>query len=143
MNRMIVIPCLAAACLTSSGPVRAGDYMRQPAALIHGNYCGMGNNAPLPPVDALDLACARHDACTPSGRMPSRACNLRLQRETEFLSRDPRQPDDLRALAGFISAGAALLPFDMNAPVIVTRMPASRQDGWHPPGSYRAAAYAY
>ena len=24
--------------------------------LIHGNYCGPGNNAPRPPIDALDAA---------------------------------------------------------------------------------------
>lgn len=143
MNMMIVIPCLVAACLTSAAQAQSGGYERQPAALIHGNYCGIGNNAPLPPVDALDRACARHDACTPSGRIPSRACNLRLQRETEFISRDPRQPDDLRALAGFISASAALLPFDMNAPVIVMTAPTFRQDRWHPPGAYRPASLAY
>lgn len=142
MNMTIMIPCVVAACLMSSAQAQSGDSGQQPAALIHGNYCGMGNNAPLPPIDALDLACARHDACTPSGRIPSRACNLRLQRETELISRDPRQPDDLRALAGFISAGAALLPFDMNAPVIVTGAPAPRQDRWHPHGAYRPASYA-
>jgi hypothetical protein len=59
MNMMIVVPCIVAACLTSAAQAQSGGYERQPAALIHGNYCGMGNNAPLPPVDALDLACAR------------------------------------------------------------------------------------
>ncbi|AWN43557.1 hypothetical protein [Methylobacterium durans] len=134
---------IVAACLTSPALAQSGGYARQPAALIHGNYCGVGNNAPLPPIDALDLACARHDACSPSGRLPSRACNLRFQRETAFISRDPRQPDDLRALAGFMSAGAALLPFDPSAPVVVTRVPAAGQYGWPPPGPYRPASYAY
>ncbi len=83
-----------------------------PNMLIHGNYCGPGNNAPRPPVDALDAACARHDACTPDGALPSRACNLRLEREAESISRDPRQPDDLRALAGLVAAGAAIMPAD-------------------------------
>jgi len=89
--------------------------------LIHGNYCGMGNNAPEPPIDALDAACARHDACTPANGLPSMACNIRLGREAELISRDPRQPDDLRALAGFISAGAVVLPYDpvVHAPVSV------------------------
>jgi hypothetical protein len=114
--------------------------MRQPAALIHGNYCGMGNNAPLPPIDALDAACARHDACTPAYGLPTRACNLRFQRETEFISRDPRQPDDLRALAGFVSVGAALLPFDPIASVSVTSVPSSGQHRQRP---YTPASYSY
>jgi tRNA(fMet)-specific endonuclease VapC len=83
-----------------------------PTMLIHGNYCGPGNNAPRPPIDALDAACARHDACTPDGALPSRACNLRLQRDADLISRDPRQPEDLRALAGLVAAGAAIMPAD-------------------------------
>lgn len=83
-----------------------------PTMLIHGNYCGPGNNAPRPPVDALDAACARHDACTPDGALPSRACNLRLQRDADLISRDPRQAEDLRALAGLVAAGAAIMPAD-------------------------------
>ncbi|WP_407528177.1 hypothetical protein [Methylobacterium oryzisoli] len=83
---------------------------RPPAMLLHGNYCGPGNNAPLPPVDALDAACARHDACTPRGGLASQACNLRLQREAELISRDPRQPEDVRMLAGLTAIGAGLLP---------------------------------
>lgn len=78
--------------------------------LLHGNYCGPGNNAPLAPIDALDGACARHDACTLSGGLPSRICNLNLQRDAALISRDPQQPEDLRALAGFVSAGASILP---------------------------------
>lgn len=143
MTVRIVLPLMVAACLTSPALAQSTGYTREPAALIHGNYCGMGNNAPLPPIDALDLACARHDACAPSGRLPSRACNLRLQREAAFISRDPRQPDDLRALAGFMSAGAALLPFDPSAPAVVTRVPAPERYGWQPPSPYRPASYAY
>lgn len=77
--------------------------------LIHGNYCGPGNNAPLPPVDVLDDACARHDACTPPHGLPSASCNARLQREADAIARDPRQPDGLRAMAGLIAAGAGVL----------------------------------
>ncbi|RZL29181.1 hypothetical protein FV232_27295 [Methylobacterium sp. WL30] len=81
----------------------------EPKMLIHGNYCGPGNNAPLAPVDALDAACARHDACTPTGSVPSRACNARLEQEATAISRDPRQPEDLRTMAGFVAAGASML----------------------------------
>ncbi|KZC02276.1 hypothetical protein OMR07_01310 [Methylobacterium organophilum] len=78
-----------------------------PKFLIHGNYCGPGNNAPLPPVDALDAACARHDACTPDVGLPTKACNLRLEREAAAVARDPRQPDDVRSLASFVASFAA------------------------------------
>ncbi|MCJ2103513.1 hypothetical protein MKK82_32370 [Methylobacterium sp. E-046] len=83
--------------------------MGGPRMLIHGNYCGPGNNAPSPPIDMLDAACARHDACTPNGRVPSRTCNARLEQEADAISRDTRQPADLRAMAGFVAAGAAML----------------------------------
>lgn len=101
----LILACgLAAPALAQSG--------RPPALLIHGNYCGPGNNAPLPPIDALDAACMRHDACTPPpGRgLPTCSCHARLQREAEAVARNPRQPDDLRSLAGLVSAGATQLP---------------------------------
>lgn len=107
---------LAAGCAALATPSYA-----QPAAfggpkmLVHGNYCGPGNNAPLPPIDALDAACARHDACTPNGGLPSQACNLRLQREATLISRDPRQPQDVRSMAGLVAASATLIPTDPNA----------------------------
>lgn len=91
----------------------AAPSLAQPAAnggpkfLVHGNYCGPGNNAPLPPIDALDAACARHDACTPDVGLPSKACNLRLEREAEEIAHDPRQPDDERSMASFVASFAA------------------------------------
>lgn len=89
--------------------------------LIHGNYCGPGNNAPSPPIDALDAACARHDACTPPHGIPSASCNARLQREADAIARDPRQPDELRAMAGFIAAGAGMME---SAPDMIPVQPA-------------------
>jgi hypothetical protein len=52
-------------------PLLAQGQSRAPALVFHGNYRGLGNNVPLPPIDALDAACARHDACTPAGGLPS------------------------------------------------------------------------
>ncbi|MGH1573500.1 hypothetical protein ACRAWG_26080 [Methylobacterium sp. P31] len=141
MTFRIVAPLLLATCLSAPALAQSSG-LQQPAALIHGNYCGLGNNAPLPPVDALDAACARHDACTPVGGLPSRACNLRLQWETDRISRDLRQPDDIRALAGFISAGAALLPFDPNVPGTV-RIPVSAHYGAPPARTHRPVYRAY
>ena len=96
--------------LVLAGPVAAQTADRQArTALIHGNYCGPGNNAPAAPVDALDAACARHDACTPDGSLATKACNLRLMHEAEAVARNHRQPDDLRAMAGLVSASASLM----------------------------------
>ena len=119
---------LAAPLLFVAGSaILAAPSQAQPAAfggpkmLIYGNYCGPGNNAPLPPIDALDAACARHDSCTPQGGLPSEACNLRLQREAALISRDPRQPEKLRSMAGLIAATATLIPSEPGP----QRMPAS------------------
>ncbi|MFC6791209.1 hypothetical protein ACFQE0_17255 [Methylobacterium komagatae] len=103
---IFVAGCAAFAGASQAQPAAFGG----PKMLIHGNYCGPGNNAPLPPIDALDAACARHDACTPQGGLPSRACNLRLQREAEMISRDPRIPEKERAMAGMIAIGAGAIP---------------------------------
>lgn len=106
----LTAPLLIVAGLAT--PALAQSTNRPPTMLIHGNYCGPGNNAPLPPIDALDAACARHDACTPDGGLPTKACNLRLQREAALVSRDARQPDDLRSLAGLISVSASMMLAD-------------------------------
>ena len=123
----MMLPRLTAPFIFAAGCVAlAGASQAQPAAfggpkmLIHGNYCGPGNNAPLPPIDALDAACARHDACTPQGGLPSRACNARLQREAEMISRDPRTPEKERAMAGMIAMGATMIPTSPQAAPVAT-----------------------
>jgi tRNA(fMet)-specific endonuclease VapC len=120
-NRVLLSCCLL---LGLSAPAWAQMSLtpRSPSLLIHGNYCGPGNNAPLPPIDALDLACAHHDACTPDGGLPSPACNARLRREADAVAHDPRQPEDLRALAGIVALGAGLMPANprvASAPALV------------------------
>lgn len=55
-------------------------------------------------------SCARHDECTPDGGLPSKACNRRLQVEAEGVAQNPSQPADLRALAGVVASGAAMMP---------------------------------
>lgn len=101
---------LLAAFVSAPVLITSGGASARPAMLIHGNYCGPGNNAPLPPVDDLDAACARHDACTPEGDLASKACNRRLQVDAERIASDPRQPDDLRTMAGLVASGAAMMP---------------------------------
>ena len=76
--------------------------------VFHGNYCGFGNRAGAKPVDALDKACMHHDACTPSGKIPTFACNARLVEEASAVARDPAQPAELQSLASLTSAAAGL-----------------------------------
>ena len=52
---LLVAGCAGLASPSQAQPAAFGG----PKILIHGNYCGPGNNAPLPPIDALDAACAR------------------------------------------------------------------------------------
>jgi len=128
---------LFAAAGLSCAQAQSGGYGREPSLLVHGNYCGLGNRSPLPPIDALDAACARHDACTPAGGLPSRLCNLRLFQRADLIARDPRQPDDVRAAAGFIAFGATVLPFAPEPPVVAVAPP------WDGPYPHRQARFAY
>lgn len=100
-------PLVLATCLAA--PAMGQSTAGKPVILIHGNYCGPGNKAPLAPIDALDAACARHDACTPDDALPVKACNLRLEREAAGIANDPRQPQDLRSMAGLVSIGASMM----------------------------------
>ena len=77
--------------------------------LIHGNYCGIGNRPGTKPIDALDAACKRHDACTVTGDVPNCACNDRLQAESAAIAQDSSQPADLQALAAATAASMAVL----------------------------------
>ena len=122
----IVAPVLLLASWPGSAVAETAMSAR-PTMLVHGNYCGLGNNAPLAPVDALDAACARHDACTPDDDLPTKACNARLEREAEAVALDPIQPDDLRLMAGLVSAFAANHQFkavpEVTASEVRARMP--------------------
>lgn len=96
--------------LTVSALAQEPHRAHGPTLLLHGNYCGPGNNGAVQPIDALDAACARHDACTPDGGLPSRACNMRLQREAERVASDVREPEDVRMWAGLVASGASMMP---------------------------------
>lgn len=102
----ILAPMLLLACWSGPSAAETAAATR-PTMLVHGNYCGFGNNAPLAPIDALDAACARHDACTPDGDLPTKACNARLEHEAATIADDLRQPGDVRTMAGLVAAFAA------------------------------------
>jgi hypothetical protein len=94
------------------------------ATLIHGNYCGAGNRPGKPPIDALDLACMNHDACSPTGAMPTCECNMRLRDEAFAVSRDPRQAPELRSLASLTAAAATVMLCNPMATDVVVPAPA-------------------
>jgi hypothetical protein len=130
MRHGLIVPAFLALAL--AGPAHARPHLQERAgtALFHGNYCGPGNNAPAAPIDALDAACARHDACSPGSGPATKACNLRLQRDAEGISRDPQEPGDLRTLAGFVSVGASMMTSSAAPEVPVPATRPSNGNGW-------------
>lgn len=109
---------LVAGCLAVGPALHAQEIIqtpRGPGFLIYGNYCGPGNRGPrFKPIDALDRACAHHDACWPSdpASLPACACNARLHAEAALVARDPRAPAKTREMAQFISDFATAIPCD-------------------------------
>lgn len=110
---------LALALLVRAAPARAQEIIPpgpdgRGALLIYGNFCGPGNRGPgYKPIDALDRACARHDACSTdpaSGVLTSCACNRRLAAEAGRVARDLRAPAQTRQTAQFIANVATALP---------------------------------
>ena len=83
--------------------------LRRGPLLIHGNYCGIGNRPGTAPVDVLDEACKRHDACTRTGTLPPCACDDRLRLAATTIAADTAETPDLRALAGATAAAMAVL----------------------------------
>ncbi|MGE8131733.1 hypothetical protein ACQKQD_32830 [Methylobacterium sp. NPDC080182] len=110
MSYRLATPILLTLGLATPSLAQSGSAPARPTLLIHGNYCGPGNNGPLAPIDALDAACARHDACTPNDGLPSKACNLRLKVEAQRVADDPRQPPELRMLTEVVASGSAMMP---------------------------------
>jgi len=100
------------------------DALKNGELVFHGNYCGTGNRAGSDPIDALDLACMRHDACTPTGKVQSCACNARLAKEAGAVARDSRQPAELRSLATLTATAAtAGMVLCLPGPLIADRTP--------------------
>ena len=83
--------------------------LRRGPLLIHGNYCGIGNRPGSSPVDTLDAACMRHDACTHTGGIPSCRCDDRLRAEALEIAQDPATRPDIAALATATAASMVVL----------------------------------
>ncbi len=79
--------------------------------VYHGNYCGPDNKGVHPaPVDALDEACMRHDACVKDFKIPSCSCNARLAEAAAAVAADLSAPVEEREAADFTAHGAQMLP---------------------------------
>ncbi|WP_192855894.1 hypothetical protein [Tardiphaga robiniae] len=79
------------------------------ANLVHGNYCGLGSRPGKSPIDALDVACMHHDACTPPSGIPDCDCNIQLREEAAAVASDPKQPSDLQIMASMIASAASVM----------------------------------
>ena len=79
------------------------------ANLVHGNYCGLGSRPGKSPIDALDVACMHHDACTPASGIPDCDCNIQLREEAAAVASDPKQPSELQIMASMIASAAAVM----------------------------------
>ena len=90
----------AAAAVDTPAPLKNGELV------FHGNYCGAGNRAGAEPIDALDVACMHHDACTPTGKVQSCACNAKLAEEAGAVALDPTQTAELKSLATLTATAA-------------------------------------
>ncbi|KAB1076162.1 hypothetical protein [Methylobacterium planeticum] len=83
--------------------------------LYHGNYCGPGDRGldadgqARAPVDALDAACQRHDACYDEARSRSCGCDRTLKRDALRLADDPNLSRVLRARAASVIEGMDVL----------------------------------
>ncbi|GAB6842739.1 hypothetical protein HNR00_003190 [Methylorubrum rhodinum] len=79
-------------------------------ALFHGHYCGKGNRGEgIAPIDALDAACMRHDACYGTAGYSSCACDATLRREATLVSDDPSVPLETRRRALSVTQAAAAM----------------------------------
>jgi hypothetical protein len=79
--------------------------------LYHGNYCGRGSRGAdlLSPVDDLDAACMRHDACYTGASYPSCGCDRALTREAVAIADSSVYSRELRARAGTIAEAASTM----------------------------------
>jgi hypothetical protein len=71
---------------------------------IHGNYCGRGNLDGRPPIDELDAACRRHDACYDARGRGACACDRALARSAAELLRSGRLSSGAAETAALIAA---------------------------------------
>jgi len=77
--------------------------------LVHGNYCGVGSHEGSAPIDALDVACMHHDACTPAGGIPDCACNARLREEATAIVASSDQSPEIKLVASATASAAAVM----------------------------------
>ncbi|MBX9934067.1 MAG: hypothetical protein K2Y56_21540 [Methylobacterium sp.] len=78
--------------------------------LYHGNYCGVGQRGEgLPPTDALDAACQRHDSCYATAGYRSCACDKTLKLEAAIVSERPTVSLQVRQRALSVAEAAEVM----------------------------------
>lgn len=109
-TRLSSLAVLAVLGAPAAGAQEVIQTPRGPGLLIHGNYCGPGNRGPaFKPIDALDAACMRHDACYDTAGYSSCACDATLRREAGAVSDSPDVALEVRRRAlSVIEATAAM-----------------------------------
>lgn len=103
--------------LKANGVARGPDEPRpdlarvaQGAELYHGNYCGKGQRGEgLAPVDALDAACQRHDACYDAAGRKSCACDEALRQDATAVSDSPGVGPQVREKALSVAEAASVM----------------------------------
>ena len=113
---LVTMPQARSAETHGKQTVAKGPQFGPGAELIHGNYCGVGSRPGLQPVDALDAACMRHDACTRSAGLSPCSCNERLRLEADAVARNPAQPPDVQFVASLTAAAATVLICEPSVP---------------------------
>ena len=108
---LALLPSGASASVQDLAPRGAIAPLMHGVPVFHGNDCGPGNTGGHPkPIDALDRACRRHEACVRDFEVPSCACRAPIAREAAAVASDRRAAADLREAAAFTARCAEALP---------------------------------
>lgn len=113
MRISFLAAAILAAAFGTGVPARAADLFagaRDGSLVVYGNYCGPGQRGVNPkPIDALDAACMRHDACTPVEGLPACSCHAWLRYDAHQVAMSPRHSELTRNMARFIRDVADIL----------------------------------
>lgn len=112
LGASLILLALAAVPLATPSLAQSSEPPAGERPLIyHGNHCGWGSRgARLPPTDALDAACRRHDICWARVGPNRCVCHDALAAEAEAIAADARTSPELREKATTITALFQTIP---------------------------------